>query len=153
MKIMRIKSKSKTYIFVWRKKVFKHGLRLITVSLGTEKFQLFREKLRVCLVCISIFCFYFQFSFSKNFFHFQKNRIMKTCLIWFFVFCFRKIKTLKIYDILTSYLCVFLDLVKIIFFVIWSKMRFLTSIENTENEILLFSFSGCFLFLFSLKMF
>ena len=32
-------------------------------------------------------------------------------------------------------------------------MRFLFSAENTENEILLFSFSGCFLFSFSLKMF
>jgi len=32
-------------------------------------------------------------------------------------------------------------------------MRFLFSTENTENEILLFSFSGCFLFSFSLKMY
>jgi len=32
-------------------------------------------------------------------------------------------------------------------------MKFLFSTENTENENLLFSFSGCFLFSFSLKMF
>jgi len=32
-------------------------------------------------------------------------------------------------------------------------MRFLFSIENTENENLLFSFSGCFMFSFSLKIF
>jgi len=37
--------------------------------------------LRVCLVCIFIFCFHFLFSFSENYFHFQKIRILKTCLV------------------------------------------------------------------------
>ena len=36
----------------------------------------------VCLVCIFIFCFHFLFSFSENCFHFQKIRILKTCLVW-----------------------------------------------------------------------
>ena len=71
--------------------------------------------LRVCLVCIFIFCFHFLFSFSENCFHFQKIRILKICLVWLLVFCFHEIKILKIYDILISYFFVFLDLLKITF--------------------------------------
>ena len=71
----------------------------------------------MCLICIFIFCFHFQFSFSENCFHFQKIRILKTCLTWLLVFCFHEIKILKIYDILTSCLFVFLYLLKITFIV------------------------------------
>ena len=62
--------------------------------------------------------FHFLFSFSENCFHFQKIRILKTCLVWLLVFCFQEIKTPKIYDILTFCLLVFLGLLKIKFFVI-----------------------------------
>jgi len=62
-------------------------------------------------------CVWFTFSFSVFIFcfHFQKIRILKTCLVWFLVFCYHEIKILKIYDILTSCLFVFLDLLKITF--------------------------------------
>ena len=58
--------------------------------------------------------FYFLFLFSENCFHFQKIKILKTCLFWFFIF-FHEIKILKIYDILTFCLFVFLNLLKITF--------------------------------------
>ena len=79
--------------------------------------------------------FYFLFLFSKNYFYFQKIRILKIYLVSFLVFCFHKIKILKIYNILTSYIFVFLDLLKIIFI------------------ITVISFSDYFLFSFSLKIF
>jgi len=50
-----------------------------------------KGSLGVCLVFIFIFCFHF----LKNCFHFQKIRILKTCLVWLLVFYFQENKTLK----------------------------------------------------------
>jgi len=59
-----------------------------------------------------VFCLHF--SFSENCFHFQKIRILKTCLVWLLIFYFQEIKILKFFYILTSCL-VFLELLKITF--------------------------------------
>ena len=58
----------------------------------------------MCLICIFIFCF-----------HFQKIWSLKICLVWLIVFYFQEIKTLKIYDILTYCIFLFLDFLKITF--------------------------------------
>jgi len=110
------------------------------------------KKLRVCLVCIFIFCFHFLFSFSENCFHFQKIRIIKICLVWLFVFCFHEIKIVKIYDILTSCLFVFLDLLKITFIVtiisFYPKWCFCSQLKTLKTKIYCFHFLvvSCFHF-------
>jgi len=109
-------------------------------------------KFKVCLVCIFIFCFHFLFLFSENCVHFQKIWILKTCLIWFFVFCFHEIKILKIYDILTYCLFVFLNLLKITFIVttisFYPKWDFCSQLKTLETKIYCFHFLiiSCFHF-------
>ena len=58
------------------------------------------------------FYFHFLFSFSKNYFYFQKIRILKICLVWLLIFCFQKIKNT---ENAFSKGNVFLDFLKITF--------------------------------------
>jgi len=104
----------------------------------------------------NIVWFAFLFSIFIPCFHFQKIRILKTCLVWLLVFCFHEIKILKIYYIFTSCLFVFLDLFKITFIVtaisFYPKWGFYSQLKTLKTRIY-FSFSSCFLFSFSLKCF
>ena len=59
----------------------------------------------------------FSFSIFIIVFIFKKIRILKICLVSLVIFCFHEIKILKIYDILTSYLFVFINLLKITFII------------------------------------
>jgi len=71
----------------------------------------------LCLICIFISCFYF----LKIIFILKKIRILRTYLVWLFVFFFEEIKILKMHFKKN----VFLDLLKIIFlfiaFLFYSK--------------------------------
>ena len=106
----------------------------------------------MCLVYIFTFYFYFLFLFFKNCFHFQKIRILKICLVWLFVFSFHEIKILKIYDIMTSYLFVFLDLFKITLIVttisFYPKWSLYSQLKTLKTKIYYFYFLivSCFYF-------
>jgi len=107
----------------------------------------------MCLVCIFIFYFYFLFSFSEDCFHFQKIRILKIRLVWLFVFYFHEIKILKIYDILTSCLFVFLDLLKITFIATISFYPKWDFFSQLKTRIYYFHFLVVFCFYFHWKCF
>jgi len=72
--------------------------------------------LRMCLICIFIFCFHF----LKTIFIFKRFEFWKH--VWLLVFWFQEIKILKIHDILTSYLfCIFRFVTAFLFYSKWSS--------------------------------
>jgi len=107
-----------------------------------------REFIRVCLVSFLFSVFIF-FLFFENYFHFQKIRILKICLIWLLVYYFHKIKILK--KCMIYWFLIFLNFwICLILYPLSPQLYFTRNgiFYSQRNKILLFLFSGCSCFYF-----